>query len=141
RRRGKTTLEVLNELDKKLEAIEEYGRSTDQRHRKIVRVLIFYSSALYIIIASLFYSYYSPSELSVQLMYVAPFLIFPFLIFISKRIITWYYRKKILKFQKESLRIQNMKQKILDDISKTDAFRNAKEILLKFGNEQRRRLS
>jgi hypothetical protein len=137
-RKKKTTFEILDELDKKIKEIEQYGQNTEQRHKKIVGTLIIYSVALYIITTGIFYFYFFPAELYDQVLYIAPLLMFPILILFVKKMVSWYYKRKISRNQETLSTMQQQKKKILDEVTETETYKKAKEILMKFAPDQLR---
>ena len=50
--------------------------------------------------------------------------------------ITWYYKCKISKNQYKLSTMQSEKKKILDEVTETETYKKAKEILLKFAPDQ-----
>lgn len=137
-RKKKTTIEVLEDLDTKIKEIERYSQNTEQRHKKIVGRLTLYSVSLYIITAFIFYFYFFPASLYNRIFYIIPLLIFPILILITKKMITWYYKRKISHNQEKLDTMQAEKAKILEEVTETETYKNAKEILLKFAPDQLR---
>ncbi|XP_011301002.1 protein lunapark-B isoform X1 [Fopius arisanus] len=137
-RKKKTTIEVLEDLDSKIKEIQQYGQTTEQRHKKIVGTLIIYSVILYVVTAILFYFYFFPAALYDQLFYIIPLLIFPLLIVFTKKLVTWYYKRKISRNQEKLSTMQEQKKKILEDVTETETYKKAKEILLKFAPDQLR---
>ncbi|KAG6802415.1 Protein lunapark-B [Apis mellifera caucasica] len=134
--RKKTTIEILEDLDAKIKEIEKYGHSTEQKHKKIVGTLILYSVILYIITAFIFYFYFFPASLYDQIFYIIPLLIFPILILLTKKMVTWYYKRKISENEEKLSTMQLEKKKILDEVTETETYKKAKEILLKFAPDQ-----
>ncbi|CAK9800150.1 Endoplasmic reticulum junction formation protein lunapark-B [Anthophora plagiata] len=137
-RKKKTTIEILEDLDMKIKEIERYGHTTEQRHKKIVGTLILYSVILYIITAFIFYFYFFPASLYDQIFYIIPLLIFPILILLTKNMVTWYYKRKISENQEKLSTMRTEKNKILDEVTETETYKKAKEILLKFAPDQLR---
>ncbi|XP_015186222.1 PREDICTED: protein lunapark-B [Polistes dominula] len=135
-RRKKTTIEILEELDSKIKEIQEYGQNTEQRHKKIVGTLVIYSVTLYITTAFIFYFYFFPASLYDQLFYITPLLIFPILILLTKKMVSWYYKQKISQNQEKLIIMQREKTKILDEVTETETYKKAKEILLRFAPDQ-----
>ncbi|XP_078048079.1 zinc-ribbon metal-binding protein lunapark isoform X3 [Augochlora pura] len=135
-RKKKTTIEILESLDSQIEEIERYGHTTEQRHKRIVGTLILYSVILYIISALIFYFCFFPASLYDQIFYMIPLLIFPILILLTKKLVTWYYKRKISENQEKLSTIQLEKKKILDEVTETETYKKAKEILLKFAPDQ-----
>nr|XP_012144656.1 PREDICTED: protein lunapark-B [Megachile rotundata]XP_012144657.1 PREDICTED: protein lunapark-B [Megachile rotundata] len=137
-RKKKTTIEILEDLDTKIKEIERYGQTTEQRHKKIVGTLILYSVILYIVTAFIFYFYFFPASLYDQIFYIIPLLIFPILILLTKKMVTWYYKRKISENQEKLSTMQSEKKKILDEVTETETYKKAKEILMKFAPDQLR---
>ncbi|XP_058797361.1 endoplasmic reticulum junction formation protein lunapark-B-like [Phymastichus coffea] len=137
-RKKRTTIEVLDDLDKKIKDIQEYGQNTEQRHKKIVGTLIIYSVALYIITAMVFYFYFFPAELYDQIFYITPLLIFPILILFTKKMVSWYYKRKLSRNQDKLSTMQQQKKKILDEVTETETYKKAKEILMRYAPDQLR---
>lgn len=135
-RKKKTIIEVLEDLDTKIKDIEKYSQNTEQRHKKIVGSLILYSAILYIITAFIFYFYFFPASLYDQIFYIIPLLIFPILILLTKKMVTWYYKRKISHNQDKLVTMQAEKKKILDEVKETETYKKAKEILLKYAPDQ-----
>ncbi|KAI4489342.1 hypothetical protein M0802_011211 [Mischocyttarus mexicanus] len=134
--RKKTTIEILEELDLKIKEIQEYGQNTEQRHKKIIGAFVIYSVALYITTAFIFYFYFFPASLYDQLFYITPLLIFPILILLTKKMVSWYYKQKISHNQEKLVIMQREKTKILDEVTETETYKKAKEILLRFAPDQ-----
>ncbi|XP_043470401.1 endoplasmic reticulum junction formation protein lunapark-B isoform X2 [Leptopilina heterotoma] len=137
-RKKKTTIEILENLDKNIKEIEKYGLFTEQRHKKIVGTLVAYSVILYIIAALTCYFYFFPTSPYDQLIYVTPLLIFPILIIFVKKLVSWYYKRKLRRNEEKLSSMQKDKKKILDEVTETETYRKAKEILLKFAPDQLR---
>ncbi|XP_011503630.1 PREDICTED: protein lunapark isoform X2 [Ceratosolen solmsi marchali] len=130
------TIEVLNNLDKRIKDIEQYGQNTEQRHKKIVGTLIICSVILYIITAMILYFYFFPAKMCDQLLYITLFLLFPILILFAKNIVSWYYTRKISRNQEKLITMLQEKKKILDEVTETETYKKAKEILMKFAPDQ-----
>lgn len=105
-RKKKTTIEILENLDSKIKEIERYGYTTEQKHKRIVGTLILYSVILYIITTLIFYFYFFPASLYDQIFYIIPLLIFPILILLTKKMVTWYYKRKISENQEKLCNMQ-----------------------------------
>ncbi|XP_014216815.1 endoplasmic reticulum junction formation protein lunapark isoform X2 [Copidosoma floridanum] len=108
----------------------------EQRHKKIVGFLIIYSGILYIITTMIFYFYFFPAELYDQIFYIAPLLTFPILILFTKKTVSWYYRRKIFKYEEKLTNLQHEKKKVLDEVTETETYKKAKEILMKYAPDQ-----
>lgn len=140
-KRKKTTLEILESLESSIKSIEENRLHTEQRQRKIVGHLILYSVGAYVIAALLFYFLYFPASLQDQLFYITPLLIFPVIVVFVKRLVTWYYRRKLTRNQEKLHDMREEKKKLLEEVMDKETYKVAKEILEKFAPDQLRKPS
>nr|XP_045594910.1 endoplasmic reticulum junction formation protein lunapark-A-like isoform X2 [Procambarus clarkii] len=138
-RKKQSTKDLLEEIQKNVEAIEEYRETTEQRQKKLVGSLVLYSIVLYLVAAVVFYFYYFPNKLRERLLYATPFIIFPFLIYSIKRLLTWYYRRKISKNEEKLKSLRERQEKILEQVMETETYKVAKEILELYAPDQLRR--
>ncbi|TGZ53583.1 Uncharacterized protein DBV15_05136 [Temnothorax longispinosus] len=132
----KTTIEILENLDAQIKDIQQYGQTTEQRHKKIVGTIIIYGVILYIMIAFIFYFCFFPASLYDQLFYITPLLFFPILILLTKKMVSWYYNRKITHNREKLSTIITEKKKILNEVTETETYKKAKEILLKFAPDE-----
>lgn len=73
----KTTLDILEALENDIKEIENYGRNTEQAHKKTVGRFILVSVLVYLLTASLFYFFFFPATIYDQLFYIIPLLLAP----------------------------------------------------------------
>ena len=64
-----------------------------------------------------------------------PFLVFPGLIWGLRRLLTWWYHRKIIRDEKKLELLKQRKLKILDEVMENETYKVAKEILDKFGDK------
>ncbi|XP_018302475.1 protein lunapark-A [Mycetomoellerius zeteki] len=128
----KTTIEILESLEAQIKDIQQYGQTTEQKHKKIVGTIIIYGVTLYIMIAFIFYFCFFPASLYDQIFYITPLLLFPILILLIKKMVSWYYNRKITLNQEKLFTIKAEKNKILHEVTETETYKKAKEILEKF---------
>lgn len=57
-------------------------------------------------------------------------------ILFTKKMVSWYYKRKISQNQEKLLTMQQEKSKILDEVTETETYKKAKEILLRFAPDQ-----
>lgn len=62
-----------------------------------------------------------------------------FRVYILKRILTWYYSRKISKNEEKLKSLLERKEKILDEVMETETYKVAKEILEKYAPDQLRK--
>lgn len=137
-KKKKTTEEILDRLVKDITSIEKYRTNTEQRQRRIVGQLIVYSVGLYVLAAVLFYFYWFPNTLKEQLICVTPLLLFPILVILLKKIVTFYYSRKITKNEQKLCDLRAEKKKILEEVMDKETYKVARSILEKFAPEQLR---
>ncbi|XP_072753098.1 endoplasmic reticulum junction formation protein lunapark-A isoform X2 [Anoplolepis gracilipes] len=135
-RKKKTTIEILEDLDKQIKEIQQYGQITEQRQKKIVGTIIIYGVFLYIMIALVFYFCFFPASLYDQLFYIIPLLFFPILILLTKKMVSSYYNRKITHNREKLSTIVSEKKKVLNEVTETETYKKAKEILLKFAPDE-----
>ena len=61
--------------------------------------------------------------------YISPI----FRIFVLKRILTWWYHRKLRKNETQLAKLKKERSKILEDVMNTETYKVAKEILDKYG--------
>lgn len=137
--RKKTTLQVLEKLESEIKSIEEFKRDTELTHKKIVGRFIILSFGIYLIIAFVLCYYWLPPTLSEKIKYIGPLIIIPFLLFSVKKVLAWYYNRKLHKNQSKLKSLKDEKKKILDKVMETETYKVAKGILEKFAPEQVRK--
>ncbi|XP_050463631.1 endoplasmic reticulum junction formation protein lunapark-A isoform X1 [Cataglyphis hispanica] len=135
-RKKKTTIEILEDLDAQIKETQQYAQIMERRHKKIVGTIIIYGVVLCIMIAFIFYFWFFPATLYNQLFFITLLLSFPILIFVIKKIVSWYYNCKITNNQEKLSTIVSEKKKILNEVTETETYKKAKEILLKFAPDE-----
>ena len=70
-----------------------------------------------------------------RLFLILPFLVFPGLIWGLRRLLTWWYHRKIIRDEKKLELLKQRKLKILDEVMEKETYKVAKEILDKFGDK------
>lgn len=58
-----------------------------------------------------------------------------------KKVLTWYYNRKLIKNEKKLVKLKEDKTKILDQVMESETYKVAKKILEKFGNEGKKIVS
>ncbi|XP_068233006.1 endoplasmic reticulum junction formation protein lunapark-A-like isoform X4 [Palaemon carinicauda] len=135
-RKKQSTKEVLEQIQKDVLDIQEYHIHTQQRQKRLIGSLVLYSIVLYLVAAVVFYFYYFPPTLQEQLLYATPFIVFPLVVYILKRLLTWYYRRKISKNEQKLKSLRERKTKILEQVMETETYKVAKEILETYAPDQ-----
>jgi len=142
-RRKKSTREVLEKIRDQISDIEEFNQSTQVWHKKLIGYLLAYFSVLYLIGALVAYLKFfnKPGwrDFTSQIQLLAPFIVAPFILIFLKRLLTWWYHRKIKKNEITSENLKKQKTKILDEIMETETYKVAKELLDEFASDQEKR--
>ncbi|XP_055948494.1 endoplasmic reticulum junction formation protein lunapark-like isoform X2 [Argiope bruennichi] len=135
-----STKELLEDLQKEIDALEEYKRSTEVQQKAIVGSLVFYSVLLYIIVACVFLFYSYPITTKERIIYAIPFVIFPFLLYILKKFLQWYFLQKIRHNEENLLELKKRKKSLLEFAMETETYKVVKELLEKYDPAYHRKI-
>ncbi|RUS79063.1 hypothetical protein EGW08_013168 [Elysia chlorotica] len=139
-RSKKSTIEILEGIDKDINRLQKNRKQNQERQKKIVTSLLIYSIAAYVLSAIIFFVYYFPDTWKLRFLYSLPLLIFPLLIWGLKKLLHWYFVKRIASNDGELLKLREQKKQILEDVMETETYKKAKEILEKFDPVRFRKL-
>lgn len=139
-RTKKSTAEVLDSIAEEIGGIEEFSRDTQAWHKKLIGYLLAYFSILYLVSACVAYFRYlghkDYQDFVSQLKLMMPFIVAPVLLFLFKRILTWWYHRKVHKNDEKLQKLKEKRTKILNEVMETETYKVAKEILEKYAPEQ-----
>ncbi|XP_035209978.1 endoplasmic reticulum junction formation protein lunapark-A-like isoform X4 [Stegodyphus dumicola] len=135
-----STKELLEELEKEIEALEEYKRSTELQQKAVVRSLVFYSVLIYIIVAGVFLFYSFPVTTRDRIVYSIPLLVFPLLLYILKKFLHWYFLQKIRSNDQNLIELKRRKKSLLEFAMETETYKIVKELLERFDPEYHRKV-
>ena len=117
--------------------IESFNRDTQAWQKKVIGTLVAYFSVIYIlgIVFAYYYYYNDPKwqDIPSTLKLLTPFLVAPLIIFFLKRILTWWYHRKVRKNETHLAKLKKERTKILEDVMDTETYKVAKELLDKYG--------
>ncbi|XP_060535141.1 endoplasmic reticulum junction formation protein lunapark isoform X1 [Cylas formicarius] len=130
-----STYDVLTKLENEIIYIEDFQKKTKQTQRKFIFRFILVAGAVYIIIALLLYLYFSKISPDQKLFWSVHLIMLPFGVWIIKRLMAWYFNRKILRNEKKLIILKEQKKKILENVKETETYKVAKEILDKFAND------
>lgn len=132
-RKEKTTYEQLEDLEEKINDIESFSASTQARQKRFVGNFLVFSVGLYVIASVVFYFVFFPSTWSKRIVYSTPLLIFPILIIFLKRLVAWFFQRKINRNAVQLKKLRAEKKKILEQVTQKEVYNVACEILNRFG--------
>lgn len=134
-RKEKTTFEKLQCLEQEISDIEAYSISTQEKQKRFVGNFLVISIGLYVIAFLVFYFLFFPPTWQERIIYSTPLLIFPLLIFLIKRLVAWYFERKIGRNSKKLGIMKEEKQKIIEQVKDKETYKVALEILNRFGDK------
>ncbi|XP_037069712.1 endoplasmic reticulum junction formation protein lunapark-B-like [Pollicipes pollicipes] len=138
-RRKASTIEVLQKIEDDMGSIAENEAAVRRRQRRLAAVVVAYSALLYVLAGLLFYYRYFPDDVLTRLLCAGALLLFPALVYSLKRLMTWYYERKIRQNETRLAALKKKKEQILEEVQDKETYKVAKEILEKFAPEQLRR--
>lgn len=135
-----STKDLLEKITCQLKDIKSFNRDTQAWQKKVIGTLVAYFSVIYLLgIVFAYYYYYNDPEwqdIPSKLKLLTPFLVAPLIIFFLKRILTWWYHRKVRKNETHLAKLEEERTKILEDVMDTETYKVAKEILDKYGPVQ-----
>ncbi|CAH0551812.1 unnamed protein product [Brassicogethes aeneus] len=139
-RKNKSTYEVLEKLENEIKSIDEFKRNTEERQKRFVRRLLVFGGLAYIIFLTTLYFYFNFLTNQQKALCLFPLLVSPLIIWFMKRILTWYYNRKIRKNQNKLVSLNEQKKKMIDNVMETETYKVAKLILDKFAQEPKKKM-
>ncbi|XP_061580446.1 endoplasmic reticulum junction formation protein lunapark-A [Cololabis saira] len=135
-----TTVDILEGIEKDIQTLEEY-REKYQRQLKIwVGRLLLYSSLLFLVTFIVVYFCYLPEQLMGRLILSLPFVIFPFLVWVLRKMLVFIFSRRTEKNNDKLDDIRAQKRKILEEVMETETYKNAKMILERFDPDSRKKI-
>ncbi|KAF6114418.1 lunapark, ER junction formation factor [Phyllostomus discolor] len=133
-----STVEVLENIDKEIQALEEF-REKNQRLQKLwVGRLILYSSILYLFTCLIVYLWYLPDELTARLAMTLPFFAFPLIIWSIRTVLIYFFSKRTERNNEALDDLKSQKKKILEEVMEKETYKTAKLILERFDPDSKK---
>ncbi|KAM9123829.1 endoplasmic reticulum junction formation protein lunapark isoform 1-T1 [Pangshura tecta] len=133
-----STVEVLENIDKEIHALEEF-REKNQRLQKLwVGRLLLYSSILYLITCLIVYFWYLPDEWTARLIMMLPFFAFPLIIWFIRTVLIFFFSKRTERNSEALEELKSQKKKILEEVMEKETYKTAKLILERFDPESKK---
>uniref|UniRef100_A0A4X1UJZ4 Endoplasmic reticulum junction formation protein lunapark n=1 Tax=Sus scrofa TaxID=9823 RepID=A0A4X1UJZ4_PIG len=132
-----STVEVLENIDKEIQALEEF-REKNQRLQKLwVGRLILYSSILYLFTCLIVYLWYLPDELTARLAMTLPFFAFPLIIWSIRTVLIFFFSKRTERNNEALDDLKSQKKKIVSNLMVKKTYRWPNLILEMFGPDSK----
>ncbi|KAM4859053.1 endoplasmic reticulum junction formation protein lunapark isoform 3-T5 [Thomomys bottae] len=133
-----STVEVLESIDKEIQALEEF-REKNQRLQKLwVGRLILYSSVLYLFTCLIVYLWYLPEEFTARLVMTLPFFAFPLIIWSIRTMLIFFFSKRTERNNEALDELKSQKKKILEEVMEKETYKTAKLILERFDPDSKK---
>lgn len=139
-RKSQTTTEILEDIDRNITHLEKFRKANQDLRQKVIGKLILYSVMLYICGAFGLYFFFMPQEWTYRLYGLLPFFFFPFLVYLLKRFLHWFFVRKISQNEGELQVLRDRRKEILENVMETETYKKAKEILEKFDPETKKKM-
>ncbi|XP_076453207.1 endoplasmic reticulum junction formation protein lunapark-like [Babylonia areolata] len=131
-RESKSTIEILETIDKDLKSLQRNRRQNQEQQKRVAASLLLYSVILYILAAVLFYFFYWPDTWQRQALYSLPLIVFPFIVWLTRKLLHWYFVKRLTANDLAVNELREKKKLILEDVMEKETYKKAREILEKF---------
>uniref|UniRef100_A0A8C3AN20 Endoplasmic reticulum junction formation protein lunapark n=1 Tax=Cyclopterus lumpus TaxID=8103 RepID=A0A8C3AN20_CYCLU len=165
-----STVEILEGIDKDIQILEEYSDKYQRQLKIWVGRLLLYSSLLFLITCIVVYLWYLPEQLMGRLILSLPFVVFPLLVWLLRKILIIICSRRTEKNSKipfsniihnlpyighlvhfqvffffsfsdeKSEDLKAHKRKILEEVMETETYKNAKLILERFDPDSKRKI-
>ncbi|CAI9722268.1 Hypothetical predicted protein [Octopus vulgaris] len=131
-KKQKTTVEILEELDKDITKLHLFKRQNQEYQKKLIASLLLYSFFICVIAALVIFLYYLPTSWQGWFLVFFPILIFIVLIWLVKKVLQWYYVKRISSNEQDLQELKSKKKAILEEVLENETYKVAKEIFDRF---------
>ncbi|XP_065369361.1 endoplasmic reticulum junction formation protein lunapark-A [Calliphora vicina] len=134
-RKEKSTQEVLETLQEKIDTLETFTVNTQEQKKRIVGNFLAVSIGVYVLAFVVCYFVYFPPTWKERLIYVIPLLLFPFIIIMLRYLFTWYFQRKLNKNSKKLKELRTEKKKILEQVMDKETYKVAVNLLARFADK------
>ncbi|XP_061464391.1 endoplasmic reticulum junction formation protein lunapark isoform X2 [Rhineura floridana] len=133
-----STIEVLEKIDKDIQALEEF-REKNQRQQKLwVGRFLLYSSVLYLISCLIIYLWYLPDEWTARFVMTLPLFAFPLIVWFLRTLLIFFFSKRTERNNEALEDLKSQKKKILEEVMEKETYKAAKLILERFDSEAKK---
>nr|XP_056717169.1 endoplasmic reticulum junction formation protein lunapark [Euleptes europaea] len=133
-----STIDVLEKIDKDIQALEEF-REKNQRQQKLwVGRLLLYSSILYLITCLVIYFCYLPDDWTARFIMTLPLFAFPVIVWTIRTLLIFFFSKRTERNNEALEDLKSQKKKILEEVMEKETYKAAKLILERFDPEAKK---
>ncbi|XP_068602322.1 endoplasmic reticulum junction formation protein lunapark-A isoform X1 [Brachionichthys hirsutus] len=135
-----STVEVLEGIDKDIQVLDEYSEKYQKQLKTLVGRLLLYSCLVYLVTCVVVYFWYLPELLMGQLILSLPFIIFPLIIWLLRKMLIIIFTRRTEKNNNKLEDLKAQKRKILEEVMETETYKNAKLILERFDPDSKKKM-
>lgn len=141
RKREKSTYEKLEAIELKIKEIEEFSDLYQLKQKRFVGNVLLYGLGTSVIAFLVFYFAFLPKTLEKRVVYSIPIISLPAFIFLLKNLVAYYFQRKVNSNAEELAELRTEKRELLDQVKTKETYKDAVEILQRFGNVNDRSFS
>uniref|UniRef100_A0A674DI33 Lunapark, ER junction formation factor n=1 Tax=Salmo trutta TaxID=8032 RepID=A0A674DI33_SALTR len=127
-----STVEVLEGIDKDIQACEECQEVYQKQLKLWVWRLLQYSSLLYLMASIIVYLWYLPEQMIGKVILVLPFVVFPLFVWLLRKGLLTLFKRRTEKNNEKLEDLKSQKRKMLLEVMETETYKTAKIILERF---------
>ncbi|XP_077473913.1 endoplasmic reticulum junction formation protein lunapark-A isoform X1 [Stigmatopora argus] len=135
-----STVAILEGIDKDIQLYEEHSEKYQRQLKIWLGRLLLYSALLYLITCVVVYCWYLPERLIGRFILALPFLIFPLLVWLLRKLLIVIFLRRTEKNNEKLENLNIQKKKILEEVMETETYKNAKMILERFDPDSKKML-
>ncbi|CAG9803051.1 unnamed protein product [Chironomus riparius] len=141
RKREKSTYEKLEAIELKIKEIEEFSDLYQLKQKRFVGNVLLYGLGSSVVAFLAFYFAFLPKTLEKRVLYSIPIILLPAFIFFLKNLVAYYFQRKVNSNAEELAELRTEKRELLDHVKTKETYKDAVEILQRFGNVNDRSFS
>uniref|UniRef100_A0A8C7RK08 Endoplasmic reticulum junction formation protein lunapark n=1 Tax=Oncorhynchus mykiss TaxID=8022 RepID=A0A8C7RK08_ONCMY len=136
-----STVEVLEGIDKDIQACEECQELYQKQLKLWVWRLLQYSSLLYLMASIIVYLWYLPEQMIGKVILVLPFVVFPLFVWLLRKGLLTLFKRRTEKNNEKLEDLKSQKRKMLLEVMETETYKTAKIILERFDPDSKTKVS
>uniref|UniRef100_A0A8D3AWP9 Endoplasmic reticulum junction formation protein lunapark n=1 Tax=Scophthalmus maximus TaxID=52904 RepID=A0A8D3AWP9_SCOMX len=133
-------IEVVKRWVLDIQILEEYSEKYQRQLKIWVGRLLLYSSLLFLMTCIVVYFWYLPEQLMGRLILSLPFVIFPLLVWLLRKMLFVIFSRRTEKNNEKLEDLKAQKRKILEEVMETETYKNAKMILERFDPDSKKKM-
>lgn len=132
-RRKKKTQEVLEGIEKEINRITASKKQNVASQNSVIKYILTYGVVFWLLaLGCIYYLYRSAKKRDEYILLLPLVILIPCLLFLFRRILSWWYHRKIVKEDSKLIKLKDEKTKILEEVMEKETYKVATQILEKF---------